>query len=409
MPFDLTPEQYAERAAARSNERLQSAKALYSKFSTLLDCNYAAGDAISEVQFKRGKKPILAHATMVVKNTWGMLASYKRIIEQSYPKIAGEPDVGIDEKSELKELDEKIVAIGEAAIGYARVHDSLLKSGPEELEYCIPKIKQSIESTSVEMCYPEKPEFMAKNVKSLQDAMRYIHEKAANAVFALNEVTQTREGIGGRAIYNDPWGQVEVMDIGSGISALAAGKKEQLRKEDIISEPLKTVWGEKVCGERGNIKVFAASDFMNAQIKLGSYHYATVEAVIRKREFESDRKNYSHNNYIRLKYIERSEFEGMEYRLGYISKAMEGLGFKVQKKDNLCVTAEFKGHYPDITENALKELFRLFSSCGPGTEYTMNEMAEHTAKKKNISVDAAANEVIDAAVNNFKKGEQFAR
>lgn len=383
---------------AKADQRLQSVKALYSEFSRLLDCNYAAGDAISGVQYGRGNKPITGHVTSVIENTRGMLDSYRRIIEQSGPMVSGE-------RLELKELDGRIEAIGEAALGYARVHDSLLKSGPEEIGYCIPKIKQSVESTSEEMCYPEKPEFRAKNVRSLQDAMRYMHEKAADAVFVLNDVKQTDNGIGGRSIYDDLWRYAEVLDIGGGISDSAAGKKEPLCKEDILSEPLKAVWGEKVCGNRGNMKVFAASDFMNAQIKLGKFHYATVEAVIRKKEFERGGKNYAHNNYIRLRYIERSGFEGMEYRLAYVSKAMESLGFKVQTNDHCdAIKAEFKGHYPDITENALKELFRLLSSCDAGTEYIMTDAAEHIAKNKNMPVDAAANEMIDAAVNNFKDG-----
>ncbi len=378
------------------------AKAVYSKFSAFLDSNYSAADAISEVQNKcpqlRDKvgqygyatanaKPISEYTENIVKSVKTMLKSYEAVVV-----VAGKQEG----------LEEKIDALAETVLGHARLHDSLLKIDPASASYCLPDIEALLLSTSGELCRLEdEGSFKVNNIGSLQDAMRYMHGNAVETVFG--EMQSFRErptnesdaplyeivGAGVRSAF--------VFDLGGGVSGSAAGRKT-ISREDITSEPLKAI-GEFY--PKAGMSVFASHDFMNAQADIGGYHHATVEATIRKSEFGEGVKNYADNNHIRVRYIECAR--DMGGRLDYISAVMRHQGFEVARSPGV-LDAKIKGCYPDTTEKKLKEVFRLFASCGIGMDWKMDLAADEVAKTKGVPVDEAAKDVVKAAVKEFEGG-----
>ncbi len=386
-------------------------KLVYKEFSGLLDSNYAAGRAISKMQSKRGTAPITEEVICVFECTSRML--------ESYVELSQTPT------QEAEELGKKLTGIGKAALAQARTHDSLLKGeDPSAAKYCLPGISELVSSTRDEMCHPKDPEkFLPKNIGSLQDAMRYIHERSIETVFEKMSYahssgkiyTGAKELVAGHS-HGSParisaavsgakernWGRVLIMDLGGAISDSAA-QNRTVEWDDVTSEPLLAIGGS--LKNTASVKVFASRDFMSAQVELGVLHKATVEAMIRKGDFVEG-ENYAANNYIRLRYID-SGFDGSEYRLGYMSKILEGAGFKVEDEGPRSIGAEQKRRYPDSTEKALRTLFRLLDSCDCGMEVAMGNLVEKKMEgDAKITKEEAASSVIDMTVKEFEKGNR---
>lgn len=360
--------------------KMADPKLIYKEFSRLLDRNYAAGRAISNVQWNGGKRPILGKVAGILECTDKMLLSYEKLSERRDG-----------------ELEERVASIGKDAARHAREHDALLDE-----DICCAKafyksyLEPFVLSTSEEMCHPEKKdEFCAKNVRSLQDAMRYMHEKSIDAVFeGMYDLRSYREG----ARFAN-FGNVVVFDVGGAISG-SANPEEPVGLKDIVSEPLKAV-GE-YCKDLKSVNVFAARDFMSAQIHIGVFHKANVDAMIRKADFVEGENN-SANNHIRLRYIE-SGCAGSDCRLGYMSKVLKGLGFRIEAKGRF-MNAELKGRYPDSTEKALRKLFRLLRSCENGLEIVMDALVDKKmSEDAKMTRETAAEMVIDLAAGELDNG-----
>lgn len=399
-------------------------KAAYGEFVRLLDGNYSTGDAMTEIQFLiRGERPIMGKVNELVGRINAMLSSYEKIL-------------GRREDA----LNERIESAEKAAFGAARLYDSLLKKDRPSLRACLPKISGAMLSESAAMRHPEKPEFAPENIDSLFDAARYMHGNSAKVIFekmygAHNNGKREKYGLllskdGDNNDDNNDnnddnnncrpkYGEVLMADLdGGAVYDSARGKETIVDGSEIVSGPLKAIEGQ--CGRfRFGMKVFAGRDFMNAQVGMGRNHTATVEAMIRKDDFHEGVKNYADNNYVRLRYID-SDWKGSAYRAGYMSKAMESIGFKV-KKYGVRIDAELKGAYPDRTEKGLSELFRLLGSCTMGLEGMMDTAVERTHRqmlkdkealygrpleKEELAatLDEAASAVVDSAVKEFERG-----
>ncbi len=201
---------------------------------------------------------------------------------------------------------------------------------------------------------PESPEFQAQNCHTLHDITRFCHEKAMDAMFALDvEEAVTASGV--CRLKTDLPLNLFVLDLGGGLAV--SGQKE-IEEKDIVSRPFKAVlrgfhhpnisWAGSVAPDlKGFISVFAntmydankadrglggksfaivTDNYLNFNSRLG-YHFGLVDAYL------SEEIN---DNYISFQFKGgAASIDRRERRVRLLSQLLEELGFKVQIKGDL--------------------------------------------------------------------------
>jgi pyruvate,water dikinase len=201
---------------------------------------------------------------------------------------------------------------------------------------------------------PESPEFKAQNCLTLHDITRFCHEKAMDAMFALDvEEAVTANGV--CRLKTDLPLNLFVLDLGRGLAV--SGQKE-IEEKDIVSRPFKAVlrgfhhpnvsWAGSVAPDlKGFISVFAntmydvnkadrglggksfaiiTDNYLNFNSRLG-YHFGLVDAYV------SEEIN---DNYISFQFKGgAASLDRRERRVRLLSQLLEDLGFKVQIKGDL--------------------------------------------------------------------------
>jgi pyruvate, water dikinase len=201
---------------------------------------------------------------------------------------------------------------------------------------------------------PESPDFKATNCLSLHDITRFCHEKAMDAMFALDvEEAVTAGGVA--RLKTDLPMNLFVLDLGGGLAV--SGQKE-IEETDIVCRPFRAVlrgfhhpnvsWAGQVAPDlKGFISVFAntmydankadrglggksfaiiTDNYLNFNSRLG-YHFGLVDAYL------SDEMN---DNYISFQFKGgAASVDRRERRVRLLSRLLEELGFKVQIRGDL--------------------------------------------------------------------------
>ncbi len=226
---------------------------------------------------------------------------------------------------------------------------------------------------------PESPDFEAGRCRTLHDITRFAHEKAMDAMFALDVDQSLRPGACSRVKTDLPL-NLFILDLGGGLKVQG---RTWVTEDDILSRPFKALlrgfhhprvsWAGQVAPDlRGFISVFAntmydlgksekglggksfaviTDSYLNFNSRLG-YHFAILDAYI------SEEKN---DNYISFQFKGGAAgIERRERRARLLSDILDYLGFKVQVTGDL-VQGRMAKYSLLETEQAL-ELVGLLSA-----------------------------------------------
>lgn len=228
---------------------------------------------------------------------------------------------------------------------------------------------------------PGDERFTPEYCRTLHDITRFAHQKAMHEMFGLTE--EFPEDIGAVKLAGGIPLSIYVIDLGSGLSAGAAGTVNIIRPEDIISIPFNAffrglasvVWPEPrhidVTGFMGMVAhtasmsetelaqmgeksfSFIAAEYMNFSINLG-YHLSVVEA------FTGENIN---DNYIRFFFKGGgADTERRMRRAALISKALGKMDFDVESREDIV--------HAVITKDARSSLEEKLEILGKLTVYT---------------------------------------
>lgn len=229
---------------------------------------------------------------------------------------------------------------------------------------------------------PSASNFRPAGCESAHDVLRYCHEKAIGAMFAINDDELERGAQSSRQLATPLPFNVQVMDLGGG-TAPADPASRQVTPAEILSRPFHAIWkgishpavtwtrempaslgdlasvlanslapqntSMRALGEKSYLLV--ADEYMNLNTRL-AYHYSLVDACL------SDTVG---NNYISFR------FEGggathlrRSLRACFLERCLLRFGFQVDRRSNL-VNAWFRKAPADQTEERLDILGRLLA------------------------------------------------
>ncbi len=204
-------------------------------------------------------------------------------------------------------------------------------------------------ATPLNLLDPESPEFEASRCRTLHDITRFAHEKAMDAMFAL-DVDQALRPRACSRLQTDLPLNLFILDLGGGLRVKG---QTWVTEEDILSRPFRALlrgfhhprvsWAGQVAPDlKGFISVFAntmydmgkaekglggksfaviTDRYLNFNSRLG-YHFAILDAYI------SEEKN---DNYISYQFKGGAAgVERRERRARLLSEILDYLGFKVQ-------------------------------------------------------------------------------
>jgi pyruvate,water dikinase len=204
-------------------------------------------------------------------------------------------------------------------------------------------------ATPLNLLDPESPEFEAGNCRTLHDITRFGHEKAMDAMFALDVDQSLQPGACSRLKTDLPL-NLFILDMGGG---LRVSGQPWVTEADILSRPFKALlrgfhhpqvtWAGQVAPDlKGFLSVFAntmydmnkaekglggksfaviTDNYLNFNSRLG-YHFAILDAYV------SEEKN---DNYISYQFKGGAAgVERRERRARLLSEILDYLGFKVQ-------------------------------------------------------------------------------
>ena len=209
-------------------------------------------------------------------------------------------------------------------------------------------------ATPLNLLDPASPEFQAGRCQTLHDITRFCHEKAMDAMFAL-DVDQTLKSAKASRLMTELPLNLFVLDLGGG---LKVSDQPQITEDDIVSRPFKALlrgfhhpqvsWAGQVAPDlKGFISVFAntmydlgkadrglggksfaiiTDSYLNFNSRLG-YHFGLVDAYI------SEERN---DNYISFQFKGgAASIDRRERRARLLKQILDELGFKVKVKGDL--------------------------------------------------------------------------
>lgn len=228
---------------------------------------------------------------------------------------------------------------------------------------------------------PTAPEFSPAHCRSLHDVTRFCHEKAMDAMFAL-EADQAVQAKGVRRLVSDLPLNLYILDLGGGVRPDAAG---ELREEDIVSRPFQALlrglrhpqvrWAGTVAADlKGFISVWAntmydlgkadtalggksfaliTDCYLNFHSRLG-YHFGLVDAYL---------SEHQDDNYITFQFKGgAASVDRRERRVKLLQKILEDLGFTVQVQGDVVQARLVKYSLPE-TESMLEFVGLLMVFC----------------------------------------------
>ncbi len=229
---------------------------------------------------------------------------------------------------------------------------------------------------------PSSPDFRPSGCKSAHDVLRYCHEKAIEAMFAITDIELERGQPGAKQLRTELPFNLSVLDLGGGLAEGDAPAKN-VEPRQIVSRPFQAFWkgvshpgvtwtrempaslgdlasvlansftpqggGMRALGEKSYLLV--AGEYMNLNSRL-AYHYSLVDTCL---------SDTPADNYISFR------FEGggatrqrRSLRAVFLEKCLAHYGFLVDRRGDL-VNAWFRKAPANQTGDCLDILGRLMA------------------------------------------------
>jgi pyruvate,water dikinase len=236
-------------------------------------------------------------------------------------------------------------------------------------------------SSPLNLLDPESPDFKAANCRTLHDVTRFCHEKAMDAMFALDVEAAVESERVSRLVTDLPL-NLYILDLGGG---LRVSGQPTVTEDDIISRPFKALlrgfhhpgvsWAGQVAPDlKGFISVFAntmydmakaerglggksfaviSDRYLNFNSRLG-YHFGILDAYL------SEERN---DNYISFQFKGgAAAVERRERRARLLKQILTDLGFKAQTRGDLVQGRMVKYSFLE-TEETLELAGLLMAFC----------------------------------------------
>jgi len=229
---------------------------------------------------------------------------------------------------------------------------------------------------------PSGSNFRPAGCKSTHDVLRYCHEKAVEAMFAINDLAIERRAGGVKKLLSDLPVHLHVLDLGGGLAPEAADK-DTVRPEQILSRPFGALWkgvsnpavswqrtgaaslsdlasvisgsfstqagASRALGEESYLLV--ADEYMNLNSRL-AYHFSLVDACL---------SDTPAANYISFRFAGGGATRSRRnLRACFIEGCLSHYGFRVDRRGDL-VNAWLKKAPADETAACLDMLGRLMA------------------------------------------------
>lgn len=224
---------------------------------------------------------------------------------------------------------------------------------------------------------PQAESFTPRECRSLQDVVRFCHEKAVDGLFAVAEKRGRRSRAARRLRTGLPL-SVYVLDLGNGLRESAANSPD-LALEDVACAPLLALWqGLSAPGghwDRGGpprdweafdrisaglfsrdsallaSHALVSPDYLHFQLRFG-YHFAVVNALCAGR---------SEANFISLRFKGGGGvYEQRLLRVLYLVRVLEGFGFQVRTRGDMLEASHARAGQAE-TASRLDMLGRLMA------------------------------------------------
>ena len=231
---------------------------------------------------------------------------------------------------------------------------------------------------------PASFNFRPSGCKSAHDVLRFCHEKAIEAMFAVNDREIDHGSQFAKKLLTPAPINLHVLDLGGGLAAEALAASE-VRPTDIVSRPFQALWrgvthpgvtwtrqipasfGDiasvmatsltsspgptRALGEKSYLLV--ADEYMNLNSRL-AYHFTLVDACV---------SEIPGNNYISFRFAGGGATRyRRNLRACFIEGCLAHYGFRVDRRGDL-INAWFKKAPAEQTESNLDMLGRLMACC----------------------------------------------
>ncbi len=241
-------------------------------------------------------------------------------------------------------------------------------------------LKMVIDFTSpLGLVDPSSPAFCPENCRSLHDILRFIHEKAVQAMFIQSTDSLLRKPKGKKLQTDIPL-QMHIIDVGGGLSPAAAGKME-IPIPDVCCLPLLALWqgltypgvtwgrrthfdwqsydsialaGGIAAKSDSSLTSFCliSAEYLNVNIRFG-YHFTLLDCLCGETPEE---------NYILLRFAGGGGNSlGKDLRLSFITKVLTRLNFTCEQTGEL-LDARLMRYDKKITAERLDQVGRLLGA-----------------------------------------------
>jgi pyruvate,water dikinase len=256
------------------------------------------------------------------------------------------------------------------------LHHQLLERASFETAYEFQLLRRMLRRIApLTLVDPEDPNFTPAGCQTLHDVLRFIHEKAINALVAIAQDPGTLLKRGGRRLKANLPLNLILIDIGGGLEE-GLGKTSWVEPRHIKSEPMRALWtgmdapdawntdpivadfkglissvtrtqatalsGDVLTGL--NVAVLSAN-YLNLTLRVG-YHFTVVDASL---------SPFTEKNSIFFRFIGgATDITRRSRRAALLGSILEEFGFKVEKKGDLVIARAVNG-----TEEETRDHLRI--------------------------------------------------
>ncbi len=250
------------------------------------------------------------------------------------------------------------------------------RAEPSPIGHLLDRVLKHV--TPLNLIDPRSPSFRPQSIRTIHDIVRFVHEKAINAMFEINDTRLTRRGRVVRLRSPVPL-DIYLIDIGRGLDPEAKGRS--VGPEQITSIPMRALYrgmttpGVRWSGQvpidfKGFVSVFANTMFdgakherrlgdrsyaivsrhyLNFSSRLG-YHFSIVDAFL---------SDALHDNYISFRFKGgAASLDKRTRRVRFLQEVLERHQFWVDRKADL-INARLKRLERPQMEEKLEMLGRL--------------------------------------------------
>lgn len=259
------------------------------------------------------------------------------------------------------------------------LHHHLLQAATFETTYEFQLLRRLLKKISpLTLTDPQSPEFTARNCQTLHDVIRFVHEKAVQALVEVGKAPWNLQRRGGKRLKSSLPLDLVLIDVGGGLAQESLGKN-QITPEQIVSAPMLALWqglttprawstepipvdfkglmasltrtrsSQLDGGGMGMNLAVVGSNYLNMSLRVG-YHFTVVDAYL------GPMPTY---NYIYFRFMGGvTDVTRRSRRAALLCSILEKSSFKVEVKGDL-VVARVKKMSRERTEELLVLLGRL--------------------------------------------------